>query len=212
MIRVLVASEYPMVRAGLRALLDREEDLAVVGEVAAGEELAALAGELRPDVVLLDLAADGGLAPVARLGDAAPGVSVVVLSGDPSGELAAAALDAGARAYLFKDAAREELAAAVRAVRQGLVVMHPAAALAAVAAGQQRRGGPPEAAGDALTPRELEVLALVAQGLPNKTIAGRLHLSEHTVKFHVGSIMAKLGAASRTEAVTLAARQGLIAL
>jgi DNA-binding NarL/FixJ family response regulator len=200
-----------MVRAGLEVLIDNQEDFAVVGKSTTGEELALLADELRPDIVLLELARDD-LSPLIRLGRAAVSASVVVLSGSPSGELAAGALRAGARGYLFKETAAEELLATLRAVSQGLTVLHPAAAQAALGGRERAPTLAAGAPGETLTARELEVLTLLAQGLPNKTIASRLHLSEHTVKFHVASIIGKLGVASRTEAVTVAARQGLIAL
>ena len=212
MIKVLLVSDYPMTRAGLRALLDGQDDIDVVGEAVVRDDLSFLVSEVTPDLILIDLPGHDELEPLARIAGSAPGVSLVVLSGDPSGALAARALSAGARGYLFKEAAREELLATVRAVSEGLVVLHPAAAMAAVGDGQHQQSSAGTEGGQSLTARELEVLVLVAQGLPNKTIANRLHLSEHTVKFHVGSIIGKLGAASRTEAVSLGVRRGLIAL
>ena len=209
-IHLFVASDYPVVRAGLRSILDASEGFQVVGEGGL-EETADEVVALRPDVVLLEIPGGerDGLETLWRLAAESPEVGIVVMSGDPAESLARDALQAGARGYLLRDVSPEEIVEAVRAVYQGLTVLHPAIASALL--------GPPRprghfGAGEPLTERELEVLQLLAQGLPSKAIASRLGISEHTVKFHVGSIMGKLNAASRTEAVTLAIRRGLIAL
>jgi DNA-binding NarL/FixJ family response regulator len=207
---VLVASDSPVVRAGLRAILDSSGDSDVAGECALGDA-PDLAATLRPDVVLLDLTGDEpeGLAVLWRVAAAAPEAGVVVLSGDPAEARARAALEAGARAYLLRDVSPEEMLISIRAAHQGLTVLHPATARALLS---RPPAVAPDQAGEVLTARELEVLRLLAQGLPSKTIATRLHISENTVKFHVGSILGKLGSASRTEAVSVAIRRGLIAL
>ncbi len=209
-IQILIASDYPVMRTGLRSILDASEGCAVAGESAL-EEAAVQAAALRPDVVLLDLPAAerDELELYSRLMAEMPALGVVALSGDPSEAAAREALQAGVRGFLLRDASPEEIVEAVRAVAQGLAVLDPQAARI-LAAGTGSR--PPAAAEEPLTPRELEVLQLMAQGLPSKTIAARLRISEHTVKFHVGSILGKLGAASRTEAVALAIRRGLIAV
>lgn len=208
-IQILIASDYPVMRAGLRSILDRAEGCAVAGESTLQEAPAQLS-VLAPDVVLLD--APGGdrdeIDLLSRLISEMPGVGILLLSGDASETAAREALQAGVRGYLFRDASPEEIASAVRSVAQGLSVLQPQIARA-LAAGPGPR---PPAAEEPLTAREMEVLQLMAQGLPSKTIAARLGISEHTVKFHVGSILGKLGAASRTEAVTVAIRRGLLAV
>ncbi len=210
MIRLFIASDYPVVRAGLRAILAQSEDCRVVGEGTL-EEAESQAAALRPDVLLLELTGgeQGVTGHLRRLAAELPEVGMLVLSDDPGEAAVRDALQAGARGYLPREASPEELLEAVLAVGQGLVVLHPTTARSLL---RQPQPQPPAAAGEPLTERELEVLQLLAQGLPSKTIASRLHISEHTAKFHVGSIMSKLGAASRTEAVTLAIRRGLIAL
>ncbi len=209
-IQVLIASDYPAMRAGLRSILEAAEGCAVVGESAL-LDAPGRAAALRPDVVLIDSPAgeQDEFELLSRLSAEMPGAGIVVLSGDTSEAGVREALQAGVRGYLLRDASAEEIAEAVRAVAQGLAVMHaPAARALAAGSPSQSQSGQ----GDPLTARELEVLQLMAQGLPSKTIAARLRISEHTVKFHVGSILGKLGAASRTEAVALAIRRGLIAV
>ena len=209
-IQVLIASDYPAMRAGLRSILAGSEGIAVAGESALQDApVQAAAGH--PDILLLDvpMGEEDDVELFTRLAAELPGTAAVVLSGDPSEGAAREALQAGVRGYLLRDASPDEIAGAVRAVAQGLVVLHPSAARA-LAAGPASQ--PAAASGEPLTSRELEVLQLMAMGLPSKTIAMRLHISEHTVKFHVGSILGKLGAASRTEAVAVAIRRGLIAV
>ncbi len=210
MIRLLVASASPVVRAGLRALLAGEAGVEVVAEVRPDELLAQAAAQ-SPDVALLDLPAGDpdALDVLWQLTAEVPRLGVVVLSADPAEGRAREALSAGARGYLLRDASAEEILAALEAVRLGLTVLYPSTTRSLlVGAGSRAQ---PELA-EPLSPRELEVLHLLAQGLPSKTIAQRLRISEHTVKFHVGQILGKLGAASRTEAVALALRRGLIAV
>lgn len=210
MIRLFVASDYPVVRAGFRSILDASDEFQVVGEGAL-DEAAGQAAALAVEVMLLDVSGSDRdeMEALWRLSSDAPGLAIVLLSSDPGEGAAREALQAGARAYLLRDASSEEIRAAVLAAHRGLTVLHPAVARSLFAAAVPQPGGSPA---EPLTPRELEVLRLLAQGLPSKTIAGRLRISEHTVKFHVGAIMSKLGAASRTEAVTLAIRRGLVAL
>jgi DNA-binding NarL/FixJ family response regulator len=208
--RLLVASASPIVRAGLRALLAAESRIEVVGEVRP-EELLAQTVALSPDVALLDLPVGNpdALEILWQLTTELPRLGVVVLSADPAEGRAREALSAGARGYLLRDASAEEIVAAIEAARLGLIVLYPATTRALLAGAGSR--AQLELA-EPLSPRELEVLHLLAQGLPSKTIAQRLKISEHTVKFHVGQILGKLGAASRTEAVALALRRGLIAV
>jgi len=211
---VLVAAPSAVVRAGLEALVAASPRLVVVGQVA-GLEAAAQASEtLLPDVVLVehewgdDLLVPGLLA----LGAGGHVPAVVVLTENPSALWAAVALRSRVRAVLPREATAAEIVAAVDGAAAGLVVLHPATAEAALAS----LAAAPTMAADAplslLTPREVEVLHMLAEGLGNKTVARRLGISEHTVKFHVGSIFSKLGVSSRTEAVTVGVRQGLVML
>jgi NarL family two-component system response regulator YdfI len=214
MIRVLIAARSAIVRAGLEALLAANPDLVAVGSAPDISAFMPLVEDQQPDVVLLELEASddemwaGWLA--LRAGPHPP--ACVILTDEAAGAWAAEALRAGVRAILPLQASGNEIAAAVEAAVAGLVVLHhdlvdallpvmPSSAHELTISPQQ-----------ALTPREIEVLGMLAEGLGNKTIAWRLGISEHTVKFHVGSILAKLHASSRTEAVTLGIRQGLILL
>ena len=206
-LRVLVLAAYPAVRAGLGALLAQDPGLR---PVAPSAPISGVDPGPEPDVIVADLPA-----LVDRSADdiveAYPRVPLVLLGADPLTD--GPGLSGGPVAYLPPDADAPTLAAAVRGVALGLTVLDPALAAGFRAPG---RPGPSPVAdsapGEALTPREREVLRLVADGHPNKAIARMLGISEHTAKFHVGSLLAKLGAASRTEAVTLATRRGLLAV
>lgn len=209
-IQVLIVAAYPAVRAGLRAMLEAAEDIAVVGAAAPGA-LSEVVAAPAIDVLVVDLAEDAEslIAATAGLLARAP---AVLLAADPEDVRALAAGASAPRAYLLRDVGAEELAAAVQAVVRGLIVLDPAVARAALEARAQPIRTPPQEQVEALTEREQDVLRLLALGLPNKGIALRLGISEHTVKFHVGAILAKLGAAGRTEAVMSAARRGLLPL
>ena len=196
MIRTLVCASSAPARAGLAAIVRGDGRLIVAGE-ASPLELERSIETYAPDVVLEQR--DGG-------GEAAH-FPTVALVDDPREAWAAEAFgadDRGAHAILARDASPEAIVAAVIAVAAGLIVTQPRALAPAASAGR--------AGGDRLTAREVEVLGELARGVPNKTIAGRLAISEHTVKFHIASIFAKLGVASRTEAVTQGVRLGLIML
>lgn len=205
-LRVLVVAEDHLVRAGLASLLEERPGLNVAGQVAPGD-LASTGAELyRADLALWDLGwtPDRTLDYLAEAqNDALP--AVVLLSDET---LARRVWDAGVRGLLHREIDGDVLAGALTTVSSGLAVVDPqfAITLTGVASGE----APAPAAG--LTPRELEVLALIAEGLPNKAIAGRLGVSEHTIKFHVNAMLGKLGAQSRTEAVTIATRAGLMTL
>jgi DNA-binding NarL/FixJ family response regulator len=208
MVRVLVVSPLPAVRAGLRALLGTTEGIEVVGEAERLEALGGLAG-VAADVVVVDGE------PEVEAGDGAAGAlgpGVLILGPVPHEERLAAALTGRGWGYLPRSASADLLVAAIRAIASGLVVVDPDLGGGLLA--RARRGEPAELAEsvEELTTREGEVLQLVALGLPNKTIAARLSISEHTVKFHVAAILAKLGAGSRTEAVHIGARRGLVVL
>src|SRR5512133_2363423 len=199
-LRVLVVGGDPLARAGLAALLSGRADVAVVGDARA-DESAGAAAEAAADVLLWDLGPGGAADPDAP--DAA-GLAVVALA--PDDDRAADALRAGARSVLVRGADVGTIAAALLAAARGLAVLD-----AALAAEWLR---PPEALAGAegLTAREREVLALLGEGLANKAIAARLGISEHTAKFHVNAILAKLGVDSRAEAIVRAARLGLVVL
>lgn len=204
-LRILLADDHPVVRDGLRAMLSTEADFAVVGEAGTGAAAVAEAARLRPDVVLMDLAMPemDGVEAIRRLRAADPAVQVVVLTVFDTDERILGALAAGAQGYLLKGAPRAEIFAAIRTVRAGGALIPP---LAAAKLLRRVRAEEP----DALTPREREVLGLVAAGLANRDIAARCGISERTVKFHVSSILGKLGAGNRTQAVRLAREQGLL--
>ncbi len=210
---VLVVARQPVARAGLRSLLAGREDVYAIGQAASIDDAVDLAQRLNPDAAMtswgageLDevLALARGLQPI--------GTPLLLLSDAPEPrEVADLVQGAGARGVIMADASPEEIAGALHAISEGLFVLDPP--IAALLARQRPVATPADGdPGEALSEREREVVELLALGLPNKTIARRLGISEHTVKFHVGSILGKLGAASRTEAVTRAARRGLIAL
>ncbi len=212
MIRVLVAAAFPTVRAGLAAVLRGEPGVEVVGDAAGAGKLAELVATLEPNAVLAELeSADDEMADaVWQIAGRSLGPGVVVVC-DATERWALDALRAGVRGVLPRDASGGEMAAAVLAAAHGLVVLDAASVRPLLPRESSPVGSATmPALSEALTPRELEVLRLLSEGLGNKMISRRLGISEHTVKFHVGAVMAKLNAGSRTEAVTVAARRGLI--
>lgn len=208
-IRILVADDHPVVRDGLVAILSTQPDFNVVGEAGNGVEVVQQTETLAPDVILLDLEMPDldGVAALKQLQQTETGARTIVFTAFDTDERILEAVQAGAQGYLLKGAPREELFNAVRVVHGGGSLLQPV-----VASKLLRQVSQPTTEPETLTPRELEVLHLVAQGLPNKEIAQELVISERTVKFHVSSIMGKLGAGNRTEAVSLATQQGLIDL
>jgi DNA-binding NarL/FixJ family response regulator len=206
-IRVLVADDHPMLREGLVAVLGTQPDFDVIGEAADGAEVARLAEKLRPDVILLDLEMPevDGVAALERLRDAGSGARAIVFTAYDTDERILRSLRAGARGYLLKGASRAEIFDAIRTVHSGGSLLEPAVTTRLLEHIEQEDQHPND-----LTPRELEVLTLLARGLKNAEIAGKLFISERTVKFHVSSILAKLGAENRTEAARIAVRRGFV--
>jgi len=214
-VRVLVAASSAVVRAGLEALIAASPALEVVGRAADAAALERNARILRPDVVLFEVEPHdddpmSSLEPLLAGRAGAP--ALVVLAEHARGGWTTEALRAGVRSVLPREATVGEIVAAVGAAAAGLVALSPELVGALLPALSSASRALPPTPIQALTPREVEVLGMLAEGLGNKIIARRLGISEHTIKFHVGSIFAKLNASSRTEAVTIGARQGLIML
>jgi two-component system, NarL family, response regulator LiaR len=242
-IRILLADDHPIVREGLRAVLETQPEFEVIAEAANGDETLRLSRTLQPDIILLDLEMPfmDGVETIRRLhlqhsqhaqqaqqsGQSMP--RIIVFTAFDNDERIIHAVQAGADGYLLKGAPRDEIFNAIRVTIKGGSLLQPIVASKLLRhMGQQSLPGSPvqpsppssNAAPNAhglppqesLTERELEVLNLLAQGMPNKEIAAHLVISERTAKFHVSSIMGKLGATNRTEAVSLAAQRGLITL
>jgi DNA-binding NarL/FixJ family response regulator len=206
-IRLLVADDHPMLREGLVAVLGTQPDFEVVGEAADGTEVVRMAQEREPDVILLDLEMPGmdGVTALERLRDNDSAANAIVFTAYDTDERILRALRAGARGYLLKGASRAEIFDAIRTIDSGGSLLGPVVTsrlLEHIERGEDRP--------DALTPREFEVLALLARGRKNAEIADSLFISERTVKFHVGSILGKLTAENRTEAARIAIQRGLI--
>jgi DNA-binding NarL/FixJ family response regulator len=208
--RVLLVDDHAMVRRGLRAFLALFEDIEVVGEAADGREALSASESLRPDVVVMDLNLPllDGIEATRELRTARPEIEVVALTGTAEEARVMAAIEAGAAGFLLKDAEPDDVAAAIRAARNGEMYLAPA--VARVVARQLRAAPPMTPADDsALTPRERDVLGLVAEGLPNRAIGEALGITERTARTHVSNILAKLGLTSRTQAALYAVEQGL---
>jgi DNA-binding NarL/FixJ family response regulator len=213
-IRVLVVDDHAVVRRGLLAFLDSEQDLVVVGEAAGGDQALARLEELeaearRPHVVLMDLQMEpvDGIEATRRIRARYDDVEVVALTSFGEEERVHAALQAGASGYLLKDADADEVAAALRAAHRGELQLDPAIARRLT---EWLRAAPAADVTAALTPRELEVLRRLGAGDANKTIGVALGITERTVRSHVSSILAKLGLTSRTQAALLATREGVV--
>jgi DNA-binding NarL/FixJ family response regulator len=210
-VRVLVADDHPVVRAGLRALLSAEPGLAVVAEAGSGEETVVAARQQRPDVVLMDLRMPGagGLAAIRQLSADLPTIRVLVLTTYDSDADILPAVEAGAAGYLLKDTPRDTLVGAIFAAARGETVLAPSVAGRLV---HRLRSAPGEApaARETLSARETEVLALAGRGLTNAQIGRELFVSEATVKTHLLRAYAKLGVSGRTAAVTRAMELGVL--
>jgi DNA-binding NarL/FixJ family response regulator len=204
---VLIVDDHPVVRTGIRGMLEGHADFEVLGEATNGEDAVDLAGRLNPDVVLMDLRMPGtdGVAATARLRKERPDTRVLVLTTSDSGADILRAVEAGATGYVLKDAPREEIYGAIRAASEGKPLLAPDVAAHIV----ERVRWPSE---EGLSGREVEVLGLVARGKGNKEIARTLWISEATVKSHLLHIYDKLGAADRASAVAAAMQRGILKL
>lgn len=199
MINVILVDDHGMVREGLKYYLETEEDIAVVGEAENGREAAAKAAELKPDVILMDLMmpVSDGVEGTKLCLEASPGTKVIILTSKPEDDLVLPAVKAGALSYLLKDVSAAELAAAIRAAAQGSPTLNPMAAskmMQEVSAGRKEVKDP-----NKISPREMEVLKLIARGLGNREIAEKLFISERTVKTHVTHLLEKLQLRDRTQ-------------
>ena len=210
MIRVLLADDHSLVRAGIRSLLGAMAEVEVIAEAASGEEALELAASAKPDVVLMDIAMKGitGLEAAARLRERHPAIRVVILSMHSGEEYVLQALRAGAAGYLLKDAATGELELALRSVMRGESWLSPAVSRQVVEGYVQRSGG--EATPEVLTARQREVLRLIAVGKSTKEIAFLLNLSVKTVETHRAQIMERLGIRDVAGLVRYALRTGLV--
>jgi DNA-binding NarL/FixJ family response regulator len=208
-IRVFLADDHPVVRQGLRTFLDSRDGIEVVGEAADGEAAVAAVERLRPDVVLMDLVMPGigGVAAIRRIHERVPGTRVIVLTSFASDDQVIPAVQAGAAGYLLKDVEPAGLEAAIKLVHEGEALLDPQIAGRVM---QEVARPSPNADIALLTPREREVLGLLARGLSNRELAETLVVSEKTVKTHVSSILMKLGVHDRTQAALLAVREGLV--
>jgi len=207
-IRVMLVDDHAVVRSGLSAFLLAYDDLELVGEASSGEKALQVCPQVQPDVVLMDLVMPGmdGATATGLIREKCPQIQVIALTSFKEKELVEGALKAGAIGYLLKDVSADELVNAIRSAAAGKPTLSPEAAQVLI----QATRAPAQRPGFDLTEREREVLALMVEGLNNNHIAERLVVSVSTAKFHVSSILSKLGVASRTEAVSVALQNGLI--
>ncbi len=214
-LRVLVADDHPLFRGGLRALLGAVPDTTVIGEATTGEEAVALAAELQPDMVVMDIQMPGvsGIDATRRLLDASPHIGVLVVTMFEDDYSVFAAMRAGAKGYVLKDADEEDMLHAIRAVGRGEAIFSPSVARRVIdfftGARPEVGRAVPARAFPELTTREREVLDLIAQGLSNPEIAKEIYLSPKTVRNHISNIFAKLQVADRAQAIVRAREAGL---
>ncbi len=210
MIRLMIVDDHKMVREGLKIYLSTEDDIEIVGEAENGAQAAGLAGQLRPDVILMDLmmpVADG-IEGTKRCLEASPGSRVIVCTSMPDDERVLPALKAGALSYILKDVSAEELAQTIRSAASGKATLHPMAAQRMM---QELTAPPkPKSGVDEISPREMEVLQLIAQGLSNKEIGEKLFIGERTVKTHVSHLLEKLQLQDRTQLAIHAVQNKLV--
>ncbi|TET41799.1 MAG: response regulator transcription factor [Dehalococcoidia bacterium] len=211
-ITILLVEDHVVVRESIRQLLDRESDLEVVGEAGNGEEAVRLTTQLKPDIVLMDVAMPNvnGIEATKGIKELCPATAVLALSAYDYDQYIFALLEAGAAGYLLKDVSGQELVDAIRAVRRGDCVLHPTVARKVVA--RFRRAPSEERESGVLAEREKEVLKRAAKGMCNKDIADELFVSVRTVEAQLQSIFNKLGVGSRTEAVVCSLKRGLFTL
>ena len=212
-IRVLLADDHTLMRRGLRLIVEQQPDLVVVGEAEDGRQAMALAASLKPDVAVLDIGMPNlnGIEATKQITDGESGVAVVILSMHADETYILRALKAGARGYLLKDSAESDLVRAIRSVAEGKSFFSPAVSkvlLEDYVKKLQRTGS--EDSYDLLTPREREILQLIAEGKSNKEVANLLHLSVYTVETHRANIMEKLKLKSVPELILYAVRKGII--
>lgn len=212
-IRVLLADDHALVREGTRRLLETESDVLVIAEAASGEEAIDAAQRMRPDIAIMDIAMPGmtGIEATRAIKAQCPETAVLILSAYDDEPYLVALLEAGAAGFLLKNVHGQELINAIRAVSRGESVLQPSLA-EKIMRRLSSRADPFQRSTDVLSEREFDVLRLAARGLPNKEIARRLGLSIRTVHSHLANIFTKMQVGSRTEAVLLALRQGLISL
>ncbi len=210
-ITVLIVDDHAVVRQGVRAFLETQSDIQVVGEAASGEDAIRLVAEMVPDVILMDLVMPGmdGVEATRQVGRVSPRTRVIVLTSYHDDEHIFPAIQAGAISYLLKDVDPNELVDAVRKAARGEAILHPRVAARVI---QELHGLSTNTLSPfaELSERELEVLRLIAEGLSNGAIAERLVISEKTVKSHVSNILSKLHLADRTQAAVFAWREGLM--
>jgi len=214
-IRLLIVDDHPMIRKGIHALLSMEPDLDVIGEAADGEEAVRLAGELKPDVAIMDIVMPklNGIEATKVIKEISPDTRVLILSAYDDIAYIVETLEKGAAGYVLKDARGNELIDAIRAVHSGESVFDPMVThklLERVA--EQTRGTAVRQSPAPLTAREIEILGLASKGLPNKEIANQLSLSVRTVKAHLTNIFSKMGCGSRTDAIIKGLKAGYITL
>jgi DNA-binding NarL/FixJ family response regulator len=211
-IKILIADDHPVVREGVISMLSREVDFQVIGEAKDGVEAVNKARELKPDVVLMDLRMPemDGVEAMRQIHSTMPDIKFIILTTYSDDDYIFSGIEAGARAYLLKDAPREDLFKAIRSVYRGESLIQPVVASKLLDRFSQLSRRSPS--GEELSDRELEVLCLMAKGAANKEISAELNIAQSTVKTHITNIFQKLGVNDRTEAVTQALKKGLIRL
>jgi len=213
-VSILLADDHAVVRESIRKLLEEREDFIVVGEAADGESAVELAQRFKPDVVILDVNMPrlNGIEATRRIRECSPGTKILILSAYDYDQYVFALLEAGASGYLLKDVSCQELIRSIHSVARGEPVLYPSVALKVMQKFSRNNKSENGSNADVLTNRELEVLFMVASGLRNQEIAKRLHVSKRTVEAHLASIFSKLKVNSRTEAILVALKEGMINL